>query len=68
MAHGMQWFDHKRARVDLVFTDSFDVMAQISIGKMGAKEYLLMNLQKKKGQNGRKPVREIVMEKRFTEK
>jgi hypothetical protein len=46
----------------------FDVMAMIAIGKRRAKEYLLVNLQKSKGQNGRKPMRKIVMEKRFAEK
>ncbi len=48
--------------------DSFDVMAMIAIGKRGANEYLLMNLQKKKGPNGRRPVRKIVMKKCFTKK
>jgi hypothetical protein len=43
-------------------------MAMIAIGKRRAKECLLMNLQKSKGQNGRKPVRKIVKENRFAEK
>jgi hypothetical protein len=51
-----------------VFIDSFDVRAIIEIEKRRAKEYLLMNLQKSKGQNGRKPMRKIVKEKRFAEK
>jgi nitroreductase len=68
VAHGMQGFDYERARADLGIPDSFDVMAMIAIGKRRANEYLLMNLQKSKGQNGRKPVRKIVKENRFTEK
>ena len=50
------------------FAYVFEFMALIAIGKRRAKEYLLMNLQKSKGQNGRKPVRKIVKENRFAEK
>ena len=64
----MHEFDYERARVGLGVQDSFDFITMIAIWKMGTKEYLLMNLQKKKGPNGRKPVRKTVMEKRFTEK
>ena len=65
VAHGMQGFDYERARADLEIPDSFDVMAMIAIGKRGPKENLPMNLQEKEDPNGRKPLREIVMEGRF---
>ena len=68
VAHGMQGFDYERARADLGIPDSFDVMAMIAIGKRGPKENLPTNLQEKEGPNGRKPLREIVMEGRFMEK
>ncbi len=65
VAHGMQGFDYERARADLGIPDSFDVMAMVAIGKRGPKENLPTNLQEKEGQNGRKPLREIVMEGHF---
>jgi nitroreductase len=68
VAHGMQGFDYERARADLGIPDSFDVMAMIAIGKRGPKENLPKNLQEKEAPNGRKPLREIVMEGRFTGK
>lgn len=68
VAHGMQGFDYERARTDLGIPDSFDVMAMIAIGKRGPKENLPKNLQEKEAPNGRKPLREIVMEGSFTEK
>ena len=68
VAHGMQGFDYERARADLGIPDSFDVMAMIAIGKRGPKENLPTNLQEKESPNGRKPLREIVMEGRFMEK
>jgi nitroreductase len=68
VAHGMQGFDYERARTDLGIPDSFDVMAMIAIGKRGPKENLPKNLQEKEVPNGRKPLREIVMEGSFTEK
>jgi len=68
VAHGMQGFDYERARTDLGIPDSFDVMAMIAIGKRGPKENLPKNLQEKEVPNGRKPLREIVMEGRFTGK
>jgi nitroreductase len=68
VAHGMQGFDYERARADLGIPDSFDVMAMIAIGKRGPKENLPKNLQEKEVPNGRKPLREIVMEGRFTGK
>jgi len=43
-------------------------MAMIAIGKRGPKENLPKNLQEKEVPNGRKPLREIVMEGSFTEK
>jgi nitroreductase len=68
VAHGMQGFDYERARADLGIPDSFDVMAMIAIGKRGPKDNLPKNLQEKEVPNGRKPLREIVMEGRFTGK
>ena len=68
VAHGMQGFDYERARADLGIPDSFDVMAMIAIGKRGPKENLPKNLQEKEAPNGRKPLREIVMEGSFTGK
>ena len=50
------------------FHTAFDVMAMIAIGKRGPKENLPKNLQEKEVLNGRKPLREIVMEGRFTGK
>jgi nitroreductase len=68
VAHGMQGFDYERTRADLGIPDSFDVMAMIAIGKRGPKENLPKNLQEKEAPNGRKPLREIVMEGSFTGK
>ncbi|MEJ7640877.1 MAG: nitroreductase family protein [Candidatus Nitrosocosmicus sp.] len=68
VAHSIQGFDFERARADLGIPDSFNVMAMIAIGKRGPKENLPMNLQEKEEPNGRKPLKEIVMEGRFTGK
>ena len=45
--------------------DSFNVMAMMAIGKRGPKENLPKELQDKESPNGRKPLREIVMEVSF---
>ena len=55
------------ARADLGIPNSFDFMAMIAIGKSG-KGKSPTNMQEKGGPNGRKPLRKIVMEGRFTEK
>ena len=65
VAHGMQGFDYKKARVDLEIPDDFDVMAMIAIGKRGPKENLPLNLQEKEMPNNRKPLNEIIMEGSF---
>src|SRR5919107_130532 len=65
VAHGIQGFNYERAREDLEIPDSFDVMAMIAIGKRGPKENLPMNLQEKEEPNGKKTLRDIVMESPF---
>ena len=37
VAHGMQGFDYKKARIDLEIPDNFDVMATIAVGKRKTK-------------------------------
>jgi len=68
VTHAMQGFDYERARKDLAIPDEYDVMAMVAIGKRGAKEKLLPELQQREAPSDRKPLSEIVMEGKFANK
>jgi nitroreductase len=63
--HGMEGFDHQRARHELGIHENYDVMAIIAIGKRGPKRKLPPKLQEMESPNNRKPLTEIVMEDKF---
>jgi len=68
ITHAMQGFDYERARKDLAIPDEYDVMAMVAIGKKGATEKLLPELQQREAPSDRKPLSEIVMEGKFANK
>ena len=68
ITHAMQGFDYERARKDLAIPDEYDVMAMVAIGKKGATEKLLPELQQRETPSDRKPLSEIVMEGKFANK
>jgi hypothetical protein len=61
----MQAFDYQKAREHLNIPDSFDVMAMIAIGKRGPIEKLPPKLQQVEYPNGRKSLKEIIMERHY---
>ncbi|WP_458746376.1 nitroreductase family protein [Candidatus Nitrosocosmicus sp. T] len=65
VAHGMQGFDYQKAKDILNIPDSFDVLAMIAIGKRGPIDKLPPKLQQVEHPNGRKPLKEIIMEGSF---
>lgn len=65
VSHGIQGFDYQKAREDLNIPSTFDVMAMIAIGKRGPIDKLPSKLQEVEHPNGRKSLKEIVMEDRF---
>lgn len=62
VAHGMEGFDYEKARRVLKVPDNYEVCAMVAIGKRGKKEDLPENLQKMEEPNGRRPLKEIVIE------
>jgi nitroreductase len=62
VVHGMQGFDYEKARTVLKVPDHYEVCAMIAIGKKGKKEDLPENLQEREQPNGRRPLKEIVIE------
>jgi hypothetical protein len=58
----MQGFNYEKARMVLNIPDHYEVCAMIAIGKKGRKEDLPENLQKREEPNGRRPLKEIVIE------
>lgn len=62
VVHGMQGFDYEKARTVLKIPDHYEVCAMIAIGKKGKKEDLPENLQEREQPNGRRPLKEIVIE------
>jgi nitroreductase len=68
VVHGMQGFDYAKARTALMIPDNYDVCAMTAIGKKGNKEDLPAGLQEIEQPNGRRPLKEIVIEGKFKEK
>jgi len=67
VTHGMEGFDYDKARKVLEIPKSFDVEAMIAIGKRGKKEDLPKEAQEGEAPNQRKPLKEIIMEGKFSE-
>jgi nitroreductase len=62
VAHGMQGFNYEKSREVLGIPPDFEVMAMIAIGKKGPIKNLPPELQEKEKPNGRKPLKDIIME------
>ncbi len=65
-AHGMEGFDHDKARADLGVPDDFQIEAMIALGRQGPKEQLLADLQEIEAPNARHPIHENIAEGKFT--
>ena len=65
VVHGMQGFDHERARTVLQIPDGFQVEAMISVGRPGEKESLPEQLQQRETPNPRRELRATVLEGPF---
>src|SRR3989344_7384431 len=65
MAHPMGGFDVDKARKVLEIPDEYEIEIMVAVGKRGAKENLPENLQQREFPNGRKPLKEIIMEGKF---
>lgn len=65
MAHPMGGFDVDKARKVLEIPDDYEIEIMVAIGKKGAKENLPENLQQREFPNGRKLLKEIIMEGKF---
>ena len=67
IAHGMVGFDYKKARKELKIPGNFQVEAMCAIGKKGKIKELPENLREMETPNGRKQLKEIIMEGKFKE-
>jgi nitroreductase len=67
VAHGMEGFDYKRAKVHLNVPDEFDVHAMLAIGRRGEPESLPDKLRAAEHPNTRRPLAEILFEGTFGE-
>ena len=65
-AHGMAGFDFNKARTDLGVPDDYSVEAMVAIGKKAPKENLPEEMQEKEVPSGRKELKKIIMEGRFS--
>lgn len=65
VTHAMAGFDHEKARKELEIPVVFEILAMIAIGKQGAKENLLKELQEREKPADRKDLSEIVMAGKF---
>ena len=68
VAHGMAGLDRDRARKDLDVPDSYKVEAMIAVGKKGNIEDLPEELRKIENPSGRKELKEIIFEGKFSGK
>jgi nitroreductase len=65
VVHGMQGFDHDRARVELLIPPDFELQAMAVVGKPGDTTQLPENLQAREQPNDRRPVSDSVREGTF---
>jgi nitroreductase len=63
--HGMQGFNHERARTALNIPDGFYIEAMAAVGKLGKKEELPEELQRREAPNDRRKLAETVCEGPF---
>ena len=67
IAHGMVGFDYEKARKELKIPGNFQIEAMCAIGKKGKIEDLPEALKEMETPNGRKQLKEIIMEGKFKE-
>ena len=65
VAHEMQGFDYERAKTELAVPDGFEVRAMVAVGKLGRKENLPPDLQKREAPTDRRKLSETVFDGRF---
>lgn len=65
IAHGMEGFDHEKARKALNIPENFSVECMIAVGTQGKVEELHERMQKSEKPNQRKPFKEIAHEGEF---
>jgi len=65
VAHPIGGFNVDKARRILEIPNDYEVEIMVAVGKRGEKEALSENLQQREFPNGRKPLKEIVMEGKF---
>jgi nitroreductase len=65
VVHGMQGFDHDRARIELQIPPDFEVHAMAVVGKPGDATLLPEGLHAREQPNDRRPVSDSVCEGRF---
>lgn len=63
--HGMQGFDYEKAKTNCKIPDDYQVEAMIPIGKLGSKESLDTETQKKETPSSRKPLSELLFHGEF---
>ena len=66
VTHGMQGLDYDKARIDLQVPDDFQIECMIAIGKQGPKEALAAELQEREAPSPRRPLRESIVEGKFS--
>ena len=68
VVHGMEGFDHEKARADLKIPELYQIDAMAAVGKLGKTEDLPEDLvEREKTRSDRKPLGEIVFEGVFVE-
>jgi nitroreductase len=65
VAHGIEGFDHARARLDLGIPADYDILAMIAIGKRGPREKLPERARSLEQPNARRPLKDILYRGRF---
>src|SRR3989344_110031 len=65
VAHPIGGFNVDKARRILEIPNDYEVEIMVAVGKRGEKEALSESLQQREFPNGRKPLKEIVMEGKF---
>lgn len=66
--HGMEGFNHEKAREELNVPVDFDILAMVAVGKQGNKDLLSTELQEREFPSDRKPLKELIMEGSFAVK
>ena len=68
VAHGMEGFDHEKARKELEIPEDYTVEAMVAIGRRGDKEGLPDWAKQAEIPSPRKPITEFVMQGKFKKK